>query len=66
MMNERGEIIRLEPDSLTDVERARLIMLTEMQAEILGKLDIEERAELYPLMSRRERRAAQRAARKTR
>lgn len=64
-MNERGEIFRLDPDALTEDERRKLIMLSEKQAEILLELDIDKRAELYPLMSRRERRAAQRAARKS-
>lgn len=66
-MNDKGEITRFtedEYDQLSKHKREALIALSEEQAAILGKLPQEDRAAIYPLMSRRERRAQERAAKK--
>lgn len=66
-MKDTGEIINLTDEQyaqLTIADQEALVALTDEQATILGKLPQQERATLYPLMSRRERRAQERAARK--
>ena len=66
-MNEKGEIIQYTNEQLAQLARKHrdaLIPLSEEQAAILRNLKQSERAALYPLMTRRERRAKERAERK--